>query len=157
MTKYHLYFDTSQQGFRIDSMTPFGLMFVAFGILLVFWARKSGGNWRRQFGAWFYLLFSIVWTLLISLAPLGEYLQVTRAVGNGEFRITEGNVENYSFKPDGRKKTERFCVETTCFSYSKFDRIYFHQPVENGGPIRNGLRVRIGHIRHRIVRLEIAR
>ncbi|MCH9809335.1 MAG: hypothetical protein K0U74_16540 [Alphaproteobacteria bacterium] len=156
MAEYKLYFDVVDNGFDLWWAGPFGLLFVAFSIFLVRFERRRRGNWIMQGYAWFFLLFSSAWTGLATWGPISDYLSVASAVANGKFLVVEGTVSNFSFKPDGRKKTERFCVGESCFSYHEYQSLYFHQTAENRGPIHNGIRVRIGHINGRIVRLEIA-
>jgi hypothetical protein len=53
---------------------------------------------------------------------------------------------------------ESFCVQEQCFSYSDYVvTTGFHNTASHGGPIREGLNVRIEYIGNIILKLEVAR
>lgn len=76
---------------------------------------------------------------------------------SGAATLVEGVVSHFVPWPHGPHKMERFCVASTCFEYS--DHVInggFNRTSAEGGPIREGLRVRVMHVGGVIVRLEIA-
>jgi len=53
---------------------------------------------------------------------------------------------------------ERFCVSGVCFAYSDFVITSgFNNTSSHGGPIREGLPVRVTYVGDMIVKLEVAR
>ena len=69
--------------------------------------------------------------------------------------MVEGWVENFVSIPH---KTERFSVCGASFSYSNYGvTAGFNNTNSYGGPIREGMWVRIAHVGNRIARLETAR
>jgi hypothetical protein len=68
----------------------------------------------------------------------------------------EGVVLHFVPMPYTGHAMERFCVSTTCFAYSDYVITGgFNNTRSHGGPIHEGLRVRIKHVDDVIVRLEV--
>ena len=76
----------------------------------------------------------------------------------GKAEIVEGAVSN--FKPgthDRGSAFESFCVKDKCFTYSDYEeQAGFNTMTINGGPIREGLPVRVTFVGNTIVKLEVA-
>jgi hypothetical protein len=82
-----------------------------------------------------------------------EYRAAATALKEGQYSIAEGPVANFVSGP----KQESFTVGNRSFSYS--DSIVtagFRQTASHGGPIHEGLYVRLTYVGNLIVRLEIA-
>ena len=95
------------------------------------------------------------------LGGLGNYLnfvELRNSAANGEYEIVEGRVEQFVPMPYGGHSEESFVVNSQKFSYSDYDLTKgFNQTQSHGGPIREGLQVRIAHVNGKIVKLEIVR
>ncbi len=86
-----------------------------------------------------------------------EYSELRTSLQNGAFRVVEGVVSD--FVPEGPQghPIERFRVDDTRFQYATSDiTSAFHRTAGQGGPVREGLRVRIADANGAIARLEIA-
>jgi hypothetical protein len=70
--------------------------------------------------------------------------------------VIEGEVTSFQPMPRGGHGQECFSVESKSFCYS--DNVLtpgFNQTTLYGGPMRQGIRVRVGYIENVILRLEI--
>lgn len=81
----------------------------------------------------------------------------------GSYQVVEGTVQNYKLTTVSTSHIERFQVNGVSFAYANHGTGQcFHRTAEDGGPIREGLQVRIGYARIDrvydpacIVRLEV--
>lgn len=85
---------------------------------------------------------------------------LVEAVNKGNVAVVEGAVENFHPMPVQGHDTERFSVAGTQFAYSDYMQTGgFNNSASHGGPIREGLPVRItyvpGSYNNVIVKLEI--
>jgi hypothetical protein len=87
-----------------------------------------------------------------------EYKILLEARSAGTFQTVEGTIDNFQEEYDEDTERESFAVAGVQFSYDARNlTAAFHQTAFDGGPIRPGARVRIGHVDGRIVKLEMAR
>jgi hypothetical protein len=78
-----------------------------------------------------------------------------KAVEAGRYQVIEGFVSNFAPQFGSGRKPESFTVSGIRFSYSQSDpSISFRWTFGNGGPIQDGMHVRIEYVGARIVRLE---
>ncbi len=82
-----------------------------------------------------------------------------RWLRTGEFAVVEGTVEDFVPMPAAGHANESFSVDDVRFSYSDYNLSTgaFNNTASHGGPIREGLRVRVSHHEGRILELEICR
>jgi hypothetical protein len=166
-TDYQLIYDVTQ------ASPPYwfpaaGLVGVVLGALLwLFGARLPAarrGPWRsprsQKIFAAVFLGFSVLWTAGAAATVLGEDCAGRRALQSGTDRVVEGPVQEFHPMPYEGHDTERFRVADVRFAYS--DYILeggFNRTSSHGGPIREGLMVRIhysGQPSHAtILRLEV--
>ena len=154
---YMTVFDITRSGYRQWSFAAFGLIFVAIGLLMPTFIRlgllRRSPTWMQKWFRPFFLGFAILWT---SGAFAGTFIQYRRAVDalqNGETKVVEGRVANYWQVPN---KSESFDVQGVRFQYS--DGIIipgFNHMASLGGPIREGLPVKIWYWHGEILRLQI--
>jgi len=155
-------FDVSQQGYQAAD-SAFGLIFVAMGTMLVFRPALMQGLMKGglqgkvpQVFSWCFLIFSLLWTTIVFTATFSEYLSVTSDLREGRYSIVEGPVEDFVPMPFAGHPMESFTVGGHRFSYSDYlGTSGFHNTASHGGPIRQGLYVRISYSGNLILRLEI--
>jgi hypothetical protein len=157
-------FDAAQQGWQVWWFPAFGLIFVAIGALLVFapglmqrlLPRGLQGRARRVF-SWIYFLFSLLWTGFAFSNVLLEYETVKSVLNERRYSVVEGPVANFVPMPYTGHGQESFTVNGHRFSYSDYIVTSgFNNTASHGGPIREGLYVRITYYGNLILRLEVA-
>jgi hypothetical protein len=74
------------------------------------------------------------------------YLKMKRALREGNYQVAEGRVEHFVPMPYQGHAAETFDVRGVRFSYSTYDVTpCFKYTASHGGPIREGLEVRISY------------
>lgn len=151
---YQLVFDVTNTSYDKWWLGAIGLMFMVIGVLLVRQAQTDQESPRRtRRSGWFVILFSSIWAVLATWATYHQYATLTRAMRERTYVVAEGIVTD--FKQD---KRESFTVAGRTYGYSSHVVTSgFSQTARQGGPIRNGLRVRIADVNGHIARLEIQR
>ncbi len=148
-----------------------GLVFVVFGLYL--WrsaVREPPSSWwhgwlrdepeARVASALFITTFAAIWTALATYGILRSYSEMRDASRDDSAYVVEGVVQDLEpNRPHGR---ESFVVDGVHFEYSEHEVTgAFNYRSVNGGPIREGLQVRIHYVDlatgPQIVRLEIRR
>ena len=103
-----------------------------------------------------YLGFAVLWTVSAWHSASSHQNELRSRYVSGDFTVVEGVVENFDPMPEHGNKMESFTVKNTKFSYSDFYITPgFNNAASRGGPIREGLYVRISHIGNTIVKLEV--
>lgn len=112
----------------------------------------------RRFAAPFSVLFllmalaistSIIWS---SIASRHDLLAQNRVSS----RVVEGPVRDFIPAPSVGHSDESFCVQEKCFSYSDYALTGgFNTTASHGGPIKDGLPVRVTYVGDLITRLEV--
>jgi hypothetical protein len=112
---------------------------------------------RRGFG-WVFFSFAVLWTALSALAIYGSDVKAILRLMSGQYQTVEGRVDNFvPMSPDGHIK-ESFTVSEVRFSHSEYEfNPGFNQSSLHGGPIRQGLPVRIAYVGNIILRLQVGR
>ena len=102
--------------------------------------------------------FATFWTLSVFVGTYSDYSYAKNDYLQGTAEIVEGAVSNY--KPGTNERGspyESFCVKGACFTYSDYEESAgFNTMTVNGGPIREGLPVRVTFVANTIVKLEVA-
>lgn len=89
---------------------------------------------------------------------LGDYLTLRNAIRNHTADRLEGVVSNFIPMPYSGHADECFTVGGRTFTYSDFGvTAGFNNTKSHGGPIDQGIHVRIWHVGNRIARLEVAK
>jgi hypothetical protein len=157
-------FDAGQQGYATGWFPAFGLIFVAVGALLVFrpalmqrLAPSGLQGTARKIFSWFFFVFALLWTAGTFLGTFLQYRAVISDLGTGRYSVVEGPVTNFVPMPHTGHSEESFMVKGHRFSYSDYVVTPgFHNTASHGGPIREGLYVRITYSGNQILRLEVA-
>ena len=160
--KYELIFDVAEGGFRNWTFPAFGLIFVVVGIFLVknrkilpyMFPGQMGPKDGVKLGV-FVLACSILWVAFTLRGTWRDYSDLRNALKDGNIAVAEGWVENFIPMPYTGHAQERFSVCGVPFSYSDYGvTAGFNNTSSHGGPIREGLWVRITHLGNSIARLE---
>jgi hypothetical protein len=161
---YATVFTPTDNLFRNCGFAAFGLLFVVVGALMVFRPQvlialgfRDMGKYRAVFG-WFYFLFALLWTVIAGFSVVGGSIIASWNLNSGNCQNVEGVVDN--FQPGSGwtgKNWESFSVRGVTFEYSDGEVAPgFNRTASHGGPIRQGLPVRICYRDGQILRLEVA-
>jgi hypothetical protein len=106
--------------------------------------------------SWCFFIFSLLVATALP-STLLEYQRATSDLREGRYSVVEGPVTDFIPMPYEGHALESFTVNGHRFSYS--DNIMtagFRNTASHGGPIREGLYVRISYSGNLILRLEVA-
>ncbi len=168
---YVTVFQITQKSFDW-SWPAFGLIFVVIGIFLIKFGPKLEAYRNRsifgsrflnspKFLGWFFVIFASFWILIAFGGTYSAYRKYVHAFENGQYSTVEGIVEDFRPMPYDGHQNECFRVNREKFCYSDYSvSPAFNQSASHGGPIREGLPVRIAYIQDEdfsceILRLEI--
>jgi hypothetical protein len=162
---YVVVFDAAARGYSSWPFAAAGLPFIVIGIILVKYrdalSRRLTGRPAAKIGvvfAYFYLGFSLLWTTIVFTATGRESRAVQKALRDGSAAVVEGRVEGFIPMPYGGHALEHFTVCGVPFSYSDYIVTEgFNRTSSHGGPMREGLWVRITYVGEIIARLELAK
>lgn len=161
---YTTVFDIALEGYTAWWGPAVGLGFAAIGAVFVLKPELLGrlkpsyptGPIRRVV-SWIWFLFPLTWTIIVFSATFGDYERGLSALKNGKASVVEGPVTNFVPMPYAGHAQEHFTVSGQRFSYSDYSMASsFHNSASYGGPIHEGLQVRITYVGNSILRLEIA-
>ena len=160
--KFELIFDAEEAGYRCWWFPAFGLIFVALGLaqLIYRWKRASSEphGWWSRISPHILLAFALFWVVTSFVGTFSEYWELRQALRSGQFKVVEGKVTNFVPMPYHGHANERFTVKGHRYEYSDYGvSAGFNNTRFHGGPIREGLIVRIADVRGKIARLEIIR
>jgi hypothetical protein len=134
----------------------FGLIFVVIGIASVLIGKRWPSQKRAKITDYFMLVFASLWTMVAFASTFAEYRKCTEAYRTGSYAVVEGNVENFHPMPYEGHQDECFSVQGVRFCYSDYGvQAGFNQSASHGGPIRQGLPVRVAYYDGQILRLEV--
>lgn len=132
-----------------------GLALILIGVATVIGRKKFG--WKQPH--WLFAIGSFAFGLLWVLIVFGVVRQEPSSFNelrNGQYQIVEGLVKDFQPMPYQGHQDECFTVQSVQFCYSDYDiGSGFHNTASHGGPIREGLPVRIAYSRGVILRLEV--
>jgi hypothetical protein len=102
----------------------------------------------------------VVFIVVFASALLHTYrlhLRLRKAVRDGTAQLIEGYVTHFSPMPYEGHADESFVINGNTLAYSDFNVTgCFNNTSSHGGPIREGLRIRIWVVNDCIARLEVA-
>jgi len=164
---YVVVFDLLQSGYRQWWLPGFGLVFIPMIIVIISLVEgqrriKTGRPSKWEFMKNMRLLtiamvaFSLLWALATFVGTFADYWNCSHALASGKASYVEGTVDDFIPMPYQGHANETFTVNGVPFSYSDFEvEAGFNNSSSHGGPIREGLPVRIWYVGKEIVKLEI--
>ena len=154
--EYTVIFDVGQGEFRNWCFLVLGLILTAVGVGLVVFRRKLPAGTPGILPIAF-LAFSCLLTVVAFFAA-AACSGFTSALRDGSCEVVTGEGTNFHPMPAGGHDKESFSVGNRWFEYSDYMvSPGFNNSSSHGGPIREGLKVRIHHLDAIILRLEIAK
>jgi hypothetical protein len=154
-------FDIAVVGYRNWTFPAFGLIFVAIALAVLAyrsWRPVPNRPLLGRLWPYAYLALSVAWVALALGLSYPSYQRLRGALESGRFTVVEGTVTNFVPMPPEGHRLEQFEVAGHSYAYSDFVVTPgFNNTQSHGGPIRDGLRVRIADVDGEIARLEIAR
>jgi hypothetical protein len=156
--EYQVYYDIQHVAYPGWWIFAVGLLFISAGVV-GFLARNTprfgSSMFQRKVMPIYIVIFGLIgigagWLNYSTFAELRD------AARNGKTGVAEGQVKEFVPMPDHGHGSESFVVNGHRFSYSDYDLTKgFNQSQSHGGPIREGLQVRIEHVDGKIIKLEI--
>jgi hypothetical protein len=155
--RYDLVFDVVERGYANWPFAAAGMAFVIVGVALVVHRRRLPVRTSPAL-PFLWLVFSVCWTTVALFGTGRDYRRLSSALREGRCRVVEGAVTQFHpMRWGGGSDSERFVVDGQRFQYSDYEvTAGFNNTSSHGGPMREGLRVRIHHLNGEIARLEIA-
>ena len=162
---------TFHQVFNVVSHPPIGYWAISLaGVPLFllgryFWRHASGSSIWDVLGEWLLggiLMFigsGAIFGLFV--APLASYIFLSVQLTRGDFRSLEGRVTTLVAGGPGGHPAESWTLSAKDsmyhYSYSPaYVTAGFNRTVDQGGPLREGLWVRVADVNGSIARLEVA-
>ncbi len=152
---FELIFDADKVGYRHWKFPAAGMLLVAFQLCIVIYTRKypahAGSSWLRKNPAVrqpvFALVILLLWVAIAFIGTFSQYWELRQALRSGDFEIVEGKVTDLMpVAPQGNTR-EQFTVNGHHYKYSDYlITPGFNNSRSLGGPIRDGLHVRIADV-----------
>lgn len=134
----------------------FGLIFVFGGIVLVWIGRRWNSQRRAKRVGYIAIVFASLWVLSAFMFTFREYRRCIDAYRSGNYAVVQGQVENFHPMPYEGHQDECFSVQSQTFCYSDYGvQPGFDRSTSHGGPIHQGLPVRIAYFDGQILRLDV--
>jgi hypothetical protein len=155
MTDYHPVFTVLQKS---APWQPFVIVAVIVAIGTV----VAVVNVVRRRARLFMVLITYAIFLLVAVtvypSGIGDmYARAKKSYISGQYSVVEGTVTNFHPMPYSGHQNETFSVNGVQFSYSDYVIVpCFNNTSSHGGPIREGLRVRIAYSDDCILKLDVA-
>lgn len=132
------------------------LLVCAPGLMLKLLPLGLQGRSRKIF-SWVFLIVTVTFTIVIFANTYSAYQATVTALDHGQYSVIEGQVTNFVPMPYEGHSDESFVVKGHRFSYSDYILTPgFHNTASHGGPIHEGLYVRVTYVGNLILRLEVA-
>lgn len=145
-----------------------GVIFIVIGVIFVFIPRTLFIFFKKNrpiskfvriyviLSGWLFLLFAVLWTAGATYSLFSSSANYANALKNNEYKIVEGRVNNFVPAPAEGHGMESFEVNGVPFSYSDYIITGgFNQTSSHGGPIKEGMLVRIAYKDGVILKIDI--
>lgn len=160
--EYETVFDVTQGGFRQWSFSAFGLIFIVVGLaaptLIRHGVIRKPSPWMEKWFPRLFLGFALFWTLTSFISTYSDYRGAIDAMHTNRAKVVEGIVTKFKPMAYTGHGMESFVVHGVRFQYSDYViTAGFNNTSSHGGPVREGLPVRIWYLDGEILRLDIAK
>jgi 4-amino-4-deoxy-L-arabinose transferase-like glycosyltransferase len=133
-----------------------GFAFLGIGIVFILIGKRKSWPLRKRFFGFFMAGFALLWSSLAFWMTGSEYFEAKSAYRTHTYSVVEGPVSNFHPMPIEGHQDECFSVQSARFCYSDYVvTAGFNNSASHGGPIREGLPVRVSYIDDIILRLEV--
>ena len=157
---YEVVFDINTVGYRAWWFPTVMLVFAIVAVLVVRTVPPRPGVVMTPFLRVVPYLVSgmaVLFTIVSFVLTYRELARLRHVLASGHAQVVEGRVTHFTPMDDFGHKTESFRVRDHWFAYSDYIATGgFNTSSTHGGPIREGLQVRVTDIGGTIVRLEAA-
>jgi hypothetical protein len=135
------------------------LPFLLVGLALIVAGSRTSPEERFKRGVWRVGgVFAIVSATVAAIQTRLETKHFIDRARRGDVLIVEGRVTDFIAGAASGHPPESFQVAGRWYRYSPYELVPgFHQVAANGGPLREGVIVRIGDVDGRIARLKVSR
>lgn len=152
---YVTVFDISKQPFEWW-WPAIGILIFALGIVLIKLAPRWPNLKNAKVVGWVMLVVGPIFTIVVYNSVNSMWADWRSAYERGSYFTVEGVVEDFKPMPYEGHQEECFRVKNQQFCYSDYIvQPGFRQSASHGGPIREGLPVRIYYYEGQILRLDI--
>jgi len=152
---YVTVFDISKQPFEWW-WPAIGIVIFASGIVLIKLAPRWPNLKNAKVVGWVMLVFGPIFTIVVYNSVNSMWADWRSAYERGSYFTVEGVVKDFKPMPYEGHQEECFRVNNQQFCYSDYIvQPGFRQSASHGGPIREGLPVRIYYYEGQILRLDI--
>lgn len=135
-----------------------GLIPLAVGLVTIWGKRRFKWSQPHWLFAILSSVFGLFWIGFVGTWVLSSDWQAFTAYQKGDYQTVEGAVYDFRPMPYEGHQDECFSVQNQRFCYSDYEIAPgFHNTTSHGGPIREGLAVRIAYRDGRILRLDVPR
>lgn len=133
-----------------------GLVPLIIGAVMIWGKRRFKWTQPHWLLGVFFCLFGLFWVGVVGTTTASSDLSAFSKYQNGDYQTVEGLVTNFHPMPYEGHQDECFSVQDQRFCYSDYEITPgFHNATSHGGPIHEGLPVRIAYQDGTILRLEI--
>ena len=113
-------FDVAQAGYRNWWLPALGLIFIAVGAFEVVFPRIARVVIQSGLSPRFFIIFSLVWTLVAFGMTFADYILARDALTSGQASIAEGVITDFHPMPYEGHAEENFVVAGKRFAYSDY-------------------------------------
>lgn len=153
---YVTVFDISKQPFEWW-WPAIGIAIFAIGIILIKFVSKRPSQKNAKIIGWVMVVLGPIFTIVVYNSQNSMWADWRSAYDRGAYSTVEGVVHDFKPMPYEGHQNECFWVKNQEFCYSDYVvQPGFRQSASHGGPIREGLPVRVAHYQGQILRLDVA-
>jgi hypothetical protein len=149
-----LLFDITNKSFNTPLLVAPALLFL-FGAAGIWMEKRKIGHVAIKGIGYILCAVSLLGTALFGGWAYLDRLDAEKALNTGAYAVVTGRVEHFRPMPYAGHPEESFSVAGHTFTYSDYvDTQCFNNTASHGGPIRDGLLVRIAYEDNCILRIE---
>ena len=160
---YQIAYDIEQVWYPGWWLFGSGILIFSVGLATIVFADSKAFSWMvdrlPKQGMLMSIFICVFGSLLIGAGIINysNFANLRQAARDGSVEIAEGKVEQFVPMPYEGHAQETFVVNGQYFALSDYDLTKgFNKTQSHGGPLKEGLQVRITHVDGSIVKLEIA-